>query len=105
MSISRPFKTRQLEALQDAEQAALYLEEALEAGDMGAFKLALRNVAEAHGGISKLAENTDLNRENLYRVLSSKGNPNLSTLNKVLHALGLRISVTIDEEDRPTQAA
>ena len=105
MSTSRPFKTRQLEALQDAKQAALYLEEALEAGDMDAFKLALRNVAEAHGGVAKLAEDTDLNRENLYRVLSSKGNPNLSTLNKVLHALGLRISVTIDEEDRPTQAA
>lgn len=51
MSTSRSFKVRQLEALQDAEQAVLYLEEALEAGDMDAFRLALRSVAEAHGGI------------------------------------------------------
>lgn len=98
MSKSKHFKTRRLEALQDTEQAALYLEAALEAGDMDAFKLALRNVADARlGGMSKLAENTDLNRENLYRTLSRKGNPNLNTLNKVLHAMGLRISVTVDD--------
>jgi DNA-binding phage protein len=53
MSTSRPFKTRQLEALQDAEQAALYLEEALEAGNIKAFNLALRNVAETQDDVSK----------------------------------------------------
>jgi len=99
MSTSKPFKTRQLEALQDSEQAALYLEEALAASDMAAFKLALRNVADAHGGMSKLADHTNLNRENLYRALSRKGNPNLNTLNKVLHAMGLRISVAVDPAD------
>jgi len=61
MNISRPFKARQLEALRDAEQAALYLEEALEAGDMVAFKLAIHNVTEAHGGIAKLTSDINEN--------------------------------------------
>jgi len=61
MSISRPFKTSQLNALKDTEQASLYLEEALVAGDMGAFKLALRNVTEAHGGIAKLTRDINEN--------------------------------------------
>lgn len=99
--MSRPFKTRQLVALQNAEQAALYLEESLEAGDMDAFKLALRNVADAQGGMSKLAEDAELNRQNLYRVLSRKGNPNLNTLNKILHTMGMRISVSVDSAGQP----
>ena len=88
-------ETRQA-ILQDPEAAALYLEEALEAGDMEAFKLALRHVAEARlGGISALARETDLNRESLYRTLSNRGNPTLETLSKVLRALGLRVSVNV----------
>lgn len=95
MRASRPFRDTQRELLEDAESAALYLEEALAAGDTAAFKLALRNVAEARlGGMSALSEATDLNREALYRALSEEGNPTFETLTKVMHALGLRISVT-----------
>lgn len=94
MKASRPFHHTQRELLKDAGSAALYLEEALAAGDTAAFKLALRNVAEARlGGMSALSEATDLNREALYRALSEDGNPTFETLNKVMHALGLRISV------------
>jgi len=98
MTASRPFRETQIELLKDAGNAALYLEEALAAGDMDAFKLALRNVAEARlGGMSALSERTALNREALYRALSEGGNPTLETLTRVMHALGLRISVAVEE--------
>lgn len=94
MRASRPFRATQLAQLKDPDNAALYLEEALAAGDTAAFKLALRNVAEARlGGMSALSERTQLNREALYRSLSEGGNPTLETLTKVMCALGLRISV------------
>lgn len=97
MKASRPFRETQIELLKDPEAAALYLEEALAAGDTDAFKLALRNVAEARlGGMSALSERTQLNREALYRSLSESGNPTLETLTKVMNALGLRISVTVE---------
>ncbi|MGR3318261.1 MAG: addiction module antidote protein [Candidatus Anammoxibacter sp.] len=95
MKPSRPFRETQLEMLQDSELAALYLEEALADGDMELFKLALKNVADARlGGMTALSKSTDITRESLYRALSAKGNPRLETLTKVLHAVGLRISVT-----------
>ena len=95
MKSSRPFRETQLEMLQDSELAALYLEEALANRDMELFKLALKNVAKARfGGMTALSKSTNITRESLYRALSAKGNPRLDTLTKVLHALGLRISVT-----------
>jgi probable addiction module antidote protein len=97
MRASRPFRDTQLEQLKEPSSAALYLEEALIAGDIAAFKLALRNVAEARlGGMSALSERAELNRESLYRALSDRGNPTLETLTKIMHALGLRISVAVE---------
>jgi len=58
-----------------------------------AFLLALKDVAEAQGGLSKLAERTNLNRPNLYRALSAKGNPKLETISTILHGLGFRLSI------------
>ena len=53
---------------------------------------AIRTVAEARG-FKNFAESADLNRENLYRVLSEGGNPRLDTFFKILDALELRLSV------------
>lgn len=53
----------------------------------------LRHMAMAQGGISQLAAQSDLNEKTLYRTLSGKGNPRLSSLNAILHALGLRLAV------------
>jgi probable addiction module antidote protein len=53
---------------------------------------AIRTVAEARG-FKNFAESADLNRENLYRVLSEGGNPRLDTFFKILDALNLRLSV------------
>lgn len=86
-----------IEHLADPEQARLYLEVAIEEyeedGDKAAFLIALRNVAEAQGGIRQLAQRSDLNREHLYRILSNRGNPRLDTIGKILHGLGFRLSV------------
>jgi len=93
----RDFKDYHIERLRDPEEARLYLDIALEEyeedGDTEAFLIALRDVAEAQGGITKLAEQTNLNRPNLYKVLSEEGNPRLKTLGTVLHELGFRLSV------------
>lgn len=51
---SRSFQQTRNAILQDPQAAALYLEEALAAGDTDAFKLALRNVVEAQGGMTAL---------------------------------------------------
>jgi probable addiction module antidote protein len=53
----------------------------------------LRQLAEAQGGMTQLAESSGIKREALYRALSPKGNPTLTTLMAVLNALGLRLSV------------
>ncbi|MEO8326753.1 MAG: hypothetical protein ABI618_12935 [Nitrospirota bacterium] len=58
------------------------------------FLLALRNVAEAQGGVAQLAEKAKLNRESLYKILSERGNPELKSLDALLHALGFRLAVT-----------
>ena len=62
-------------------------------GDMPSVILSsIRTVAEARG-FKNFAEAADLNRENLYRVLSEGGNPRLDTFFKILDALELRLSV------------
>ncbi|MBI4583249.1 MAG: putative addiction module antidote protein [Planctomycetes bacterium] len=82
-----------LHSLKNPKEAIEYLKAALEESDMPeVFLLALRNIAEARG-LAKLAKLTSLNRENLYRMLSRKGNPDLKSVNALLDALGLRLSV------------
>ena len=92
---SRPFKETSKDMLKDSETAAMYLEEILAEGDIELFKAALKDVAAARvGNMTALASETHLAREALYRSLSRKGNPRLDTLTKVLHAAGLRLSIT-----------
>jgi len=77
----------------DSKHAAALLEAALETGDTRDFMAALRLVADAQGGVARIAEETRLNREALYRTLSKKGNSQLSSLLPILQAAGLRLSV------------
>ena len=91
--------------LQDAENAAAYIEAALAEGDSGDLLYALRNVAEARGGIAHIAERTGLNREALYRTLSKRGNPQLKSLTAILGATGLRLSVRPDTHRAERRAA
>ncbi|HLE67981.1 MAG TPA: addiction module antidote protein [Burkholderiales bacterium] len=89
-----PHRPHLLAWLKDPANAAAYVEAAIDEGDPAGLLQALRNVAEARGGISRIAEKTGLNREALYRTLSKRGNPQLKSLSAILDATGLRLSVT-----------
>jgi len=79
----------------DPAHAATFLAAALETGDPGDLMQALRDIADARGGIAQLAEQTGLRRETLYRTLSTRGNPQLSSLLAILKANGLRLTVSV----------
>jgi probable addiction module antidote protein len=76
----------------DADMAA-YLEAALEDGDPALVAAALGDIARAKG-MSGIAKETGLGRESLYKALSRDGNPEISTVLKVVKALGLRLRAT-----------
>ncbi len=82
-----------IERLKEIPYAQAYLNAALEDEDRRVFLLALRNVAEAHGGMTKLSRLTHISREHIYRMLSEKGNPELSTLKNLLNAIGLKLAI------------
>jgi probable addiction module antidote protein len=76
------------------EFAAEYLRAALEdEDDPRVLLVALRRVAEARGGIAKVAKAAGVERESLYRALSARGNPRLSTLVADTKAMGLKLTV------------
>lgn len=97
------YRTELLNSLTRAEDAAQYLNACLEDEDSRVFLLALRDVADAHGGIRALSRNTHLNRESLYRMLSKSGNPSLDSLAAVLNACGLRLAVQSAGSKRGSQ--
>ncbi len=81
----------------DRQFAVEYLRAALQELDdpenRAAGLLALRDVAEAYGGLGMVAQQAGISREALYRSLSPKGNPTLKTLLAVLKTVGMRLSV------------
>jgi probable addiction module antidote protein len=82
------------ELRENPEFAAEYLRAALEDDDEpGVLLIALRRIAEARGGIAKVAKAAGIQRESLYRALSARGNPRLSTLVAVTKAVGLKLTV------------
>ena len=90
----KDFQEYLLNSLRDPKEALAYLNEALIDEDQRVFLLALKDVLEAQDGdMSALAREAQLNRENLYRMLSSKGNPKLTSLRSVLHVLGLELAI------------
>lgn len=84
--------------LQDSELAAEYLSASLEDGSLDEFLIALRNVANAHGGLGVLAEITDLNRQSMYKMLSDEGNPTMASLLGIVNALGLNVAFVPKEK-------
>jgi probable addiction module antidote protein len=90
----REFNDYLIEQLKDPELALAYLNEASLEEDQRIFLLALKNVLEAQGGdMAAVAEEASLSRQNLYKVLSEKGNPQLNSLRSILHALGYELAV------------
>ena len=89
----KSYKDDLLKELRDPEYASDYLAQALESGDQATFLLALRDVVEAVGGATVVARQAKIQRESLYKALSTRGNPRLDTLQGILKSLGLRIAV------------
>lgn len=75
----------------EADMAA-YLAAALEAGDAAVVAAALGDIARAWG-MTEVARSAGLGRESLYKALSNEGNPEFSTILRVVRALGLRLEV------------
>ncbi|MES2615662.1 MAG: transcriptional regulator [Bdellovibrionota bacterium] len=86
-----------IQSLQDPNELEAYIKVAIEdyqeTHDIKSLLVSLRNVAEAKGGMSKLAEKTKLNRQSLYKTLSLNGNPRLNTFEIVLNELGFQLSI------------
>lgn len=77
----------------DEELQLEHLKASLEDDMPEVFLLALRDVIEARG-IARFAEEAELNREHLYRILSKDGNPKLDSFFKIIKALGLTVSLS-----------
>lgn len=93
MKPSKDYEEDLIRALREPAEAARYLNAALAEGDVEVFLLALRDVSRSLGGMTKVSRLSKLNRENLYRMLSRNGNPELRGLAGLLKALGLRLAV------------
>ena len=78
--------------LKDPAQAAGYLRAAYEDPDRRVFLLALKDVIEAHSGISRIAQAAKLDRRHLYVMLSKDGNPEWFSVSRLLNALGLQLT-------------
>ncbi|MHB1291648.1 MAG: addiction module antidote protein [Sulfuricella sp.] len=84
----------------DPEFAQAYLAAAMEE-EIPVILVTLRQLAEAYGGMTRIAEEAGVAREALYRALSPKGNPTLKTITAVLKAIGMRLDVApLGKEDR-----
>lgn len=78
--------------LKTPEDRAAYLAAAFEEGDVEFINLALNDLARAMG-MAEVARIAGVTREGLYKSLSAKGDPKLSTLLGVAKALGVQITV------------
>jgi probable addiction module antidote protein len=89
---TKTYKAELLTDLRNLDYAGMYLSAAYD-DSTEAFNVALRDVAEAQKGMAKLASEAQVNRENLYRMLSGKGNARERNLFLILRKLGLKLEV------------
>ncbi len=100
MAKNKKYEDWLFEKLKDHDQAVAYLNDALEESLKGdeesqqLFLVALRNVAEAQGGIGALAKKARVGRESLYKTLSGAGNPKWHTLVSLCLAMGLNLRLS-----------
>jgi len=82
--------------LRSPEEMAAYLDAWFEEfpDDVSGIARAVGDIARAKG-MTQVAKDAGLSRESLYRALSQEGNPSLSTILKVLAAVGLKLSVSV----------
>lgn len=94
MGKAKSYKEHLLKALKNPKEAAAYLDACLEDENFHVFLLALKDVAEARGGMTKLSKESSLNRQSLYRTLSKKGNPKMANVFSILASFGMELHIT-----------
>ena len=97
MPTHKSYHSYLIESLQDPAEAAAYLDAILDDGDLEHIILALKNVAEARRNLIETSEsNSDW--ENYYQLLAQEEMPELLLVARLLKLLGLKLSVTVKEE-------
>lgn len=81
-------------ALTSDEAIAVFMADAFSSGDSGYIAHALGVVARAKG-MTQIAGQTGLSREQLYRSFSENGNPTLKTTLAVMKALGIELTAKV----------
>jgi len=100
MAKSRAYEETLKELLVDPREAAEYLNAALEEGDPAAFLPALKDVANVHGDVGQARRAGQPEPRKHVRMLSEDGNPRIRSLNAVLHAQGLKLSIAPEKPRR-----
>lgn len=105
MTKHRTFNEYMISELKDLKEAKLFLDLAMEEyekdQDMAALMLTFRLIAEAQGGIAKLADKSHLNRQNLYKILTGKAVPRLDTIVAMIRGLWFKL-LFADIENKKT---
>ena len=72
------------------------LEQYFEDHNKELFLATLKEVVIVRGGVAEIARQLHINRQHVYRMLSSKGNPSFENIGSLLMALGLKLKVEND---------
>lgn len=90
----RSFEELLGEYLENPEFALSFLNQALAAEDIEAFKLSLKDIVRAKGKVSQLAKDAHVSRGTVYNIMQGKGQIEMGTTLKLIHALGYNLTVT-----------
>jgi probable addiction module antidote protein len=88
------YKEELIKRLKKPEHSIAYLNAALMDEDPRIFLLALKDVLEAYGSLTDIAKKAELNRESMYKTLSGKRDPHLSTVTKILKSIGIELKTS-----------
>ena len=103
--LTTPFEDFLDKQLKSPKACVSYLNAALDQDDDEAFLLALRDVARAQGGLSRLSQMAKIHRVTLHRMMSKHGNPLLHNVTGILHVMGLKLTVTPEQIHKLSRAA
>lgn len=93
MARTRDFDDFLNEWLKEPDNAATFLNAMIEEEKRVFFLSALRQVAKAWGGLSLLADLSEISKSTMYRALSRQGNPDFRQIASMLDSMGFRLTV------------
>ena len=73
------------------EYLTILFDEYAQSGDTAALLSSLRIVSRVKG-VSRIAESAGMSRKGVQKALSENGNPEFSSVNAIMHAMGYRLS-------------